>query len=582
MRKFLLGMFCGLVLFCLLAVVVVFALARIGSRKPAVADRATLVLRWSGDMPERAPVDFPLPWLDGASPMTVAETWSMLRRAASDPKIKAISLEPRGIGMGWAKLDEIRGALAQFKKSGKPVYAWLQTPSLKDYYLASVADHIAVSEEDILDVRGIRAEMTYVKGTLDKIGLEMEVEHAGKYKDAGDMFTRTSMSPETRESLGALLDGIYGRLVAGLATARKKSEAEIRDILDQGPYLAPAALKRGIIDAVEYEDQYYDALKKKAGLDEIRKLKPRDYTRSLEVDGKGTRVAFLVGDGAIYRGRGDDSGFDDAGIFSETFIKVIRQVLNDDEIKGVILRVDSPGGDALASDDILRELKLLSSKKPMVVSMSDVAASGGYYIAATGDPILAYPNTITGSIGVIFAKPNLKGTYDKLGLTEDGVQRGKNADFFSLTKPLTPEGRMKLKELVDSTYDGFLTRVADARKLKKEQVHAVAQGRVWLGSAGLEHKLVDHLGGIDKAIEVLRAKANIGKDDRLRLVVYPPKRSFFERFFKSGTSGDAFTDAMLNRKLRALAEANGIPVSVLQSTARGGLMRMMPFTLSLN
>src|SRR5579872_3111533 len=485
MAKFLIGVLIGVILTIALAVIGVFSLARFGSEKRVVVpDNATLILRLEGEIPERPPIEFPIPFFEQQTASTVKDVWELLRKAAVDSRIKAVVIEPRGVSAGWAKLDEIRGDLEQFRKSGKPLVAYLKGPGTKEYYLATAADRIYMGPEEYLDVKGLRATMMFFRGTLDKLGVQVEVEHVGKYKDFGDMFERKDMSPETKEVMNSVLDDVYGRLLSTIATARKKSVDEIRATIDEGPFLAQQAVSKGLVDSLRYEDQMFGELKARLNSGDLHKLAHRDYLKvtpaSLGLEGK-PRIAFLVAQGDITRGSSSDDGFGEEGIGAEGFDKLLRRVGSDSSIRAVIVRIDSPGGDAMASDDIWREMNLLSKKKPLVISMSDAAASGGYYMAMTGDPIIAYPGTFTGSIGVVFGKPNLHGLFDKIGVTEDSLMRGRFADIDSEYEPLSPAARAKLREGIDVSYRDFVTKVADARKRPFNQVEPLAQGRVWMG-----------------------------------------------------------------------------------------------------
>ena len=481
---------------------------RAGDRRPAVPAGAMLVMRLEGSIPEQAPMTIPLPWFESQAQPTVADLWALLRKAEKDDRIKAILLEPRGLGAGWAKIEELRAGLRQFKKSGKPVYAYLRGPSAREYYLATAADKIYFNPEDILDLKGLRAELAFYRGTLDKVGVELEVEHAGKYKDAADSFVRTSATPETREVIGSMLDQLFGELVNSVASSRKLTRTQVRSLIDEGPFIDQAALSAKLIDGLLYEDQVRDALKKQLKGQTLERLSHRDYLRSTAFggsDGDKNKIALVVGEGAISRAGGEAEPFsDEEGIRSGPFMRLLRQVREDASIKGVVLRVNSPGGDAIASDEILHEVKLLAKKKPLVVSMSDVAASGGYYIAMTGDPVVAYPNTITGSIGVIYGKANLKGLYDKLGINVEIIKRGENADFDTSSRPMSDAARKKLREGIFSTYQAFLERVAEGRKRKVGDIEPLAQGRVWMGAQAQGNGLVDQLGGLDLAIDLVR------------------------------------------------------------------------------
>lgn len=574
MKKFLIGLLAGIILTALAGVIVVLSFARLADRKPTVADGSTLLLKIEGDVPEQAPTVIPVPFFQRQAPATVLEHYQMLRRAGTDSRIKAVVLMPHRIDAGWAKLQELRDGLLAYKKSGKPLIAYLRNPGTREYYLATAADKIYMTHEDLLDLKGMRIEAMFVKNTLDKIGAQVEVEHAGKYKDAGDMFTRTSLTPESREVLNSLLDGIYGNLISTIASGRKQSPETVRAKLDNGPFLADQAVSNGFVDGLRYEDEMFGEVQQQLKQSKLQKLSSRNYLDATASNETGKRIAVITADGAITRGSETDTASTDTGITAFGLSKLLRQVANDGGISGVILRVDSPGGDAIASDDLLREVKLLSQKKPLLISMSDTAASGGYYIAVTGDPILAYPNTVTGSIGVIYGKANLHGLYDKLGIQKELLMRGQNADFDTDYHPLTDRARTKLKEGIDQTYQTFLQRVAEGRKRKVQDIEPLAQGRVWLGTQAKQNGLVDELGGLDRAVEMIKARAKIGTGDKVRLVAYPPKRTLLEQLMATNDQSNvtAQAEAQLQKLVRGVD---------LRLWTQGGIMRVMPYAIEI-
>lgn len=572
MAKFLVGIVTGLILAVLLGLSVTFALMRTGAEKPpSVASGSTLVLQLRGDLPERPPVEYPIPILQDRNRLTVASVWMALKKAAADSRINAVIIEPTNLEIGWAKMQEIRHNLETFKRSGKPLYAYLKTPSTREYYLASVADRIYMAPEDIVDVKGMRVEMMFFKRTADKLGVEVQIEHAGRYKDFGEMFTRTEASPESREALNALVDSLYGDLLSRLAESRKMSVEQMRATINQGPFLAEQAKAMGLVDGLVYEDEMYGELKKQLKITDIKKVSIREYRKvpasSVGLEGKH-RVALVVAQGAITRGEPSSDGYSDDGIESEGFNKTLRRVADDSRIRGVVVRIDSPGGEVFASDAIWREMNLLSRKKPLVISMSDAAASGGYYIAMSGDPVLAYPGTITGSIGVVFGKANLRGLYDKLGITKDVISRGEFATIDSDYRPLTAVERRKLRDGIEAHYRSFVQKVADARKRKYEDIAAVAEGRVWTGSDAKANGLVDELGGLDRAIELVKKRARIPAGEQIQLVTYPPRRTIFEVIF--GTAQQAAIPPAIRNLMRGFH---------LDLWAKGGYLRIMPFSL---
>lgn len=573
MGKFLIGVLTGFALTVLVFILIVVAALRFREKAPAVADGSTLILRLNGDIPEEPPIEFPLPFLQERSAATVANVWNLLRRAATDARIKALVLEPSGLEVGWGKLQELRADIESFKKSGKPVIAYLRSPGTREYYLATACTKIYMAPEDLLNLKGMRFELMYFKKTLDKLGVGVQVEHAGKYKDFGDMFTRTNMTQETRDVLNSVLDDLYGNLVQTIAGGRKKTPEEVKAIIDQGPFISAQVVSKGLVDEVRFEDQMFGELKSLLNAGEIKKLTSQKYMRALEGEGPDSknRIAYLVGQGGITRGSPDDTGLSDTGLTSEGFNKLLRQVGSDTQIKGVIVRIDSPGGEVTASDEIWREMMLLRQKKPLVISMSDTAASGGYYIAMTGDQVLAYPGTLTGSIGVVYGKPDLRGLYDKLGITKDTLTRGRFADIDSDYRPLDTTELAKLREGIDESYKEFVTKVAAARKRTFAQIEPIAQGRVWLGSQAKSNGLVDELGGLDRAVELIKQKAKIPQGEKVALVPYPPKRSLLDLIMSRSPENAA------EARLRALL--NGWQTRIW---LKGGYLRMMPYSISVH
>lgn len=574
MKRFAVGFVIGMLFAALVGVILVFFAWRFGERKIVVADSSTLVLHLEGAMPEQPPVELPLPFLEQQQPMTIVETWQLLRRAASDSRIKAVVLEPRNLGVGWAKLEELRDDIVAFKKSGKPVYAYLRGAGTHEYYVATAADKIFMSPEDELDVKGLRAELMYVKAGLDKLGVQLEFEHVGKYKDAPDMFTRTTPTPETLEVMNQILDQYFGDLVNTMAQGRKKQPEDIRRLIDDGPFVGKSAVDGGLVDALIFEDEMYAQLKDRLKI-EIKKISEQDYAIAPFSGTEGrTKIAYVVGQGEITRGSTHDTASDE-GITGIGMVKLLRQVGNDSSIKGVILRIDSPGGDGIASDDILHEAKVLSQKKPVVISMSDLAASGGYFIAMTGDPVIAYPNTLTGSIGVFFGKVNLRGLYDKVGVNKNTLTRGRFADIDSDYRPLTPEERAKLDREIQIFYQGFVQRVADGRKRKYDYVEPLAQGRVWMGQQAKQNGLVDELGGLDRAVEMIKQRVKVPESEKIALVIYPPRRSIWDIVW-SRSDDTAELESMLRTKAQALV--GRLPI---RSLAQGGILRLLPYTIDV-
>jgi protease IV len=566
MGKFLLGFLIGLIFVVVLGVIVVIVAIRVGQGRTTVASNSALILHLEGDIPEQAPVEVPLPFFENQQTITMLDTWQMLRDAAADKRIKALVVEPRDLTAGWGRLEELRSEIAGFRKSGKPVTAFLRGAGMHEYYVATAADKIYMSPEDELDVKGLRAELFFVKDLLGKLGIEMDFEKIGRYKDAPDQFTRTSPTPETLQVTNDMLDQYYGDAVSVIAEGRKQHPSDVRAAIDQGPFVGEQALKLGLLDALLYEDQMWGKLDSSLG--KLTKINEKSYSKA-ETPAQGTKIAFITAEGDITRG-GTNEDVSDTGITSTAMIKTLRDVENDSSIKGAIIRIDSPGGDGIASDDILHAAKEMSKKKPTIISMSDLAASGGYYIAMTGDPIVAYPNTITGSIGVFYGRPDLKGLYQKIGLTETILSRGRFADIDALNGPLTEAQKMKLYDEIAIFYKDFVERVATARKQDYTQIDSLGQGRVWLGEQAKHNGLVDDLGGLDRAVEMVKQRAKIGAAEKITLVTYPPRKTLWDLLFKSSS------DSEVESRIRALV--GNVPI---RSLAHGGVLRLMPFTVTV-
>ena len=573
MKNFLLGLLSGIVLCVLAAFIVVFILIRafssLNAEQPVeIADDSTLVFNLEGEVPERAPVELGFPLFRERPTLTVEQVWRNLKQAAADSRIKAVIFEPRDLAIGWGKLQEIHQELLEFRKSGKPLVAVLRGAGTMEYYLATAADRIYMTPEDVLDVKGLRLEGLFLKNTASKLGIHVDIVHAGKYKDAGDIFTRTTMSPETLEVYNAILDQFYGDLVNAIAAGRKKDPQQVRAAIDNGPFFGKQALDNGFVDALGFDDLVANDLQKRLGQKTLVKIGIKSYMRA-PVAPSQTRIAYIAGEGEITRGE-DDSGSLNSGnlIRSGAFTKLLREVQNDRSIKGAIIRIDSPGGDGVASDDILHAAKDLARAKPVVISMGDLAASGGYFISMTGDPVVAYPNTLTGSIGVIFAKFDLHGLYDKLGIDKQVMTRGQYADLDSDYQPLAGKNLAKINEEIDRFYAAFVNRVADGRKRPASEIEPLAQGRVWTGAQAKANGLVDELGGIDTAIGLIRQRAHIGASEPVTLMVYPSKRTLWDTL-----TGRHSESADIEVKLRAVF--GGLPIHALE---QGGFLKLMPYT----
>lgn len=524
MRAFLWGLISGAALAAAVGLAVGAYWVRSSGRAPAVPAGATLVLKLSGAVPEKYP--FELAW-PGNPPrvLTTFGVWDALRKGAADGRIRALVVEAGGLAAGWATLAEIRSCIAAFAKSGKPVTAYLSGASARDYYVASAAGRIVMPPSDVLNLKGLRAELLYARGALDKLGITPEFEAIGKYKDGADTLTRAGMSAETREVVNGILDQRFADLVAAIAAGRKMEPAAVRALIDEGPFLAAEARDRRLIDGTAFRDEVFPPDQERL------RVAAADYQRvpaiSLRLAGPH-RIAWLVAEGDIFRS--SVPGVTGDLLAPAEFQETVRRVGRDKRIRAVVLRINSPGGDAIASDQMLRELQLLARQKPLVVSMSDVAASGGYALAMAGAKLVAYPETVTGSIGVFFGKLNLEGLYSKLGVEKQILSRGRFATIDADTTPLSPEERAKLRRSLEQVYGHFVRQVAEGRKRPAAEIEPLAQGRVWLGIEAHANGLVDALGGIDRALELARVEAGLAPAAPIAIEVYPERPGIREMF----------------------------------------------------
>jgi protease-4 len=520
--RFVLGF---LLLATAVSVLAMLMLYLVVGQEPSVPNRATLVLRPAGDIPEILP-DVIL----GGDELTVRNYVELIRKAKRDARVSGILLRPGALSSPfWAKLQEIRSALEDFKTSGKYVHAWLEYAGDREYYLASVADRVYLLPSASLELTGVATYEIFLRGTFDWIGTYPDFLHVGDYKTAVNTYLEKTYTPAHKEMSESLNRSQYDQLVRAIADARKKPEAEVRALIDQGPFQPADALRAGLIDEVAYEDELDDLVDV---LRDARYVEADDYAQvSWETAGVTPRskIAVINAAGVITSGT---SGFDPvngAVVGADSLVKYIREARADRSVRAIVLRVDSPGGSSTASDLIWRELSISrENHRPVIVSMSDLAASGGYYIALGGDAIVAQPGTLTGSIGVYTGKFVTTGSLEKLGANIESTSHGRHAEMYSPDRRFTPEERKKVQESMQLVYDQFIERTAAARHMPPEKVDEVAQGRVWTGEQAKQIGLVDEIGGLYKAIDLAKQRARIDADEEVQLVVYPPRRSFYE------------------------------------------------------
>jgi len=574
-------------LFCLFMLfAIIGAIAGSGSRdRPArVENGAYVVFNMSmniTDAPARFDSNALMGMLTGGERdpirMQLRQITNSLQAIAADKRVAGVflygSFEPDGIGTGYAALKEIRDALEQVRAAKKTVIFYLEDAGAREMYLASLGDEIALDPYGTIDMPGLATEQMYFAGALEKFGVGVQVTRVGKYKSAVEPFTRADMSPESREETQKLLDDVWGELRDSIAKGRGMTGRELQTLVDREGIITPeVALKRGLVTSIAYRDEVIDELKTRTGRggaeEPFKQVSLADYARSVSMTsgpapaaGKdnsasttrraarstgsakasGGAVAIVYAEGTIVDGDGSSQE-----IGGERFARELRQLRQDDTVKAIVLRVNSPGGSATASEHIQREIRLAREEKPVIVSMGAYAASGGYWISTYADRIFAQPNTITGSIGVFGLQADVQKLAGSVGVTFDGVKTGKFAGSQTISRPKTDEELAVAQRLVDWIYGQFVTKVSEARNLPRERVQEIAQGRVWSGAEALQLGLVDQIGGLDDAIAYAAQQAGLGATYRVR--EFPSKREFAE-FIHELFGRDDTPDQMIGARI---------------------------------
>lgn len=515
-----------------------------------VPSRSYLDVSLVGPVADTAPPDVISTLFFGRQPLALHDFWTNLRKARVDSRIQAVLLRLNLLQCDWAKAGEIREAILDFRRSGKKVYAYIEEgPDFdKEYYLATACDRIILHPLGWLGVNGIGGHVPFFRKTLDKLGVRAEFEHVEEYKTAYNIFTETGFTAAHREQMESLYADLFDHYIEAVAEARGKSEGEVRALIDRGFYQGERAKEAGLVDDCLYEDEVQELLRQSGR--KLARVRFDDYTRvkpaSVGLE-RGRKVALIYASGMIVTGESLPQVMG-----GTTVARWIRTAREDASIKAVVLRVDSPGGSAVGSDVVWREVDLARREKPVVVSMSDVAGSGGYWISMAATRIVAQPQTLTGSIGVLAGKFSMEGLFEKLGVTAEKLAYGEKADIFSPFRRFTPEERKILKDEILWTYDRFLEKVAAGRGLTKEEVDEAGKGRVWTGRQALDLGLVDELGGLTTALDLAKKEAGIPAEEEVRLVIWPKKRSVWQSLFGRREFGlDLKGTAGLERALEA-------------------------------
>ncbi|HWF88416.1 MAG TPA: signal peptide peptidase SppA [Pyrinomonadaceae bacterium] len=583
-----LGILGAVVLVCVIGVVLIWAAFR--KSEPSIRDNSVLTLRVAGELPDYTPDD-PLKRFFGGPDQSLTGLVMQFKKAKVDKRIKAVLLDINMSGVGWGKAEELRDAITDFRSSGKPVYAYLEFGLNKEYYIATACDKIIVPPPGELFINGLAADVMFFRGSLDKLGIYPDIYQIGKYKSAGDMFTQKQMTEAHRQYINEMLDDLYGRYITTIAQARHRTPDEVKALIDNAPYSAAKAKEVGLIDDVLYQDEVEKQFKKLLGYketDQFVSVRGTDY-RDVEPESlglnKGEKIAVIYASGEIGSGTSQNSPSGEQSIGSDTLAKALNDAAADKSLKAIVLRVDSPGGSGLASDIIWHAVEAANQKKPVVVSMSDVAASGGYYISASAAKIIAEPSTITGSIGVVAGKPVLRGFYDWLGISNEYVLRGKNAGMFRETEKFSDDERAKFEDWIKTTYyQDFVPKVAKGRNKDAQYIDSVGQGRVWTGGQAKNKGLVDEFGGLDKAIEVAKQLAKIPADKGVERVILPYPTTFLQELLNGGNENSNTEIAQQRAVFAALPEDARRAfrfMQMMEKMKNGDTMLVMPFDIRI-
>lgn len=566
------------ILFFFILIGLIIGIASSGEKEITINTPSALHLNINGEIIDRKvrdPFDdFQLPGSSnipksyGLNQLTAA-----IKKAKKDPYINSILIEPGIISSGFATLSELRKAIIDFKESGKPVIAYQGNMTQASYYLCSVADKVYINPQGILELKGLAAQVTFFKSTLEKLGIEVTVIKHGKYKAAVEPFIQEEMSPENREQTTAYINSLWKQYKSDIETSRSVSPYILDEFANKGMMLSKAelAVQMQLIDGVKYYDEVITELKTSINYPLNKKLKliqPRKYVTEqlLDMDLQGDKIAVIYASGGI-----DD--FSSDGIKSNELSKTIREARLDHKTKAIVLRINSPGGSAYGSDQIWREVKLTSQTKPIVVSMGNMAASGGYYIACAANAIIAEPTTITGSIGIFGLFPNTEKLAQKIGLAYDEVKTNEFANFGRLSRPLSAQERSLLQAYIERGYDTFIERCADGRNTTKSAIDSIGQGRVWTGVMAKKIGLIDELGSLEDAIKLAAQKANI---TTYNITELPKAKTILEELFTE------VTDDIQNRIIRwQLGDAYNAYMQLQTVKNTSGIQARIPYQIEI-
>jgi protease IV len=549
-----------------------FVISSILDTEPIVYDNSYLYISLAGQIPEYIPYAG-FEDLFESGELDMHSIRKSLKMAAVDARIKAVVLRISPLLVGYAKIQDIQQSIELFKQSGKKVYAYFDLATTKDYYLATACDSIYLTPEGMFLLTGVRAELTFYKDLLkEHIGIEADFEHIGKYKNAPDSYTRQNMSNEQREIINSIVDYRYNEIVSTISKQRGISSQKIKQIINDISGLTPdEALDLNLIDGLKYFEDVIDLVSING---RVHKVTAAEYSRippsSLDLE-QGPKVAVIYSSGTITGGNDSDDPIIGQTIGSARLVRNLRSAADSKSTKAIVLRINSPGGSGIASDNILNAINYAREKKPVIASISDLGASGGYYIAIGADTIVSQSGSLVGSIGVFAGKFSLEKLYKKWGINTETIQRGKNANLFSLNQKFSKTERKVIQKIIGDFYKNFVQKVSDNRNKTFDEIHNIAQGRVWNGYDGYQIGLIDTLGGLNTAIEIAKSMAGISEDSDPKIVVYPRKKSVLSKLIKNLTlvknSKEYF---IINNVKKFMSEFELRPLA------------LMPFELTIN
>lgn len=548
--------------------------------KGRVAARTVLDLNLKTAMVEDVPDDPVAIALSKDKPV-VRDVVEALDRASGDDRVRGLVAHFGDSKLGLGQVQEIRDAILRFRSKNKFAYAWAESyggdwgPGSSPYYLASAFDQVFLQPSGEVHLTGVLIESPFIKGTLDKLGAKFHGDRRSEYKSFFNMFTETKFTPANKEEDVKVMDSLYGQIVRGVAEGRHLSEAQVRALIDQAPLPAKEAQDAKLVDGLKYRDEVYDLAKKQAG-EGAEMVYPELYLeRAGRPHRRGQTIALIYGVGPIMRGKSSyDPVSGSASMGSDTVANALHAAVDDKSVKAILFRVDSPGGSYIASDAVWREVVRARQKgKPVIVSMGDVAGSGGYFVAMAADKIVAQPGTITGSIGVLSGKVLSTGFWDKLGVSWDEVHAGSNATLYTGTSDFTPAQWQNFEAWLDRAYDDFTSKVAEGRKLPKDKVLQIAKGRIWTGEDAKTLGLVDELGGFPVALNLAKKAAGIPESEEVKLKVFPRRKTAWQLLF-GGQAENSENDAAANLLARTLQIVQPVArqLHVLTGTSDGLLM----------